>query len=186
VVGLLDIKTGLLLNYLDDHTAKVNDIAFSPDGTQFATVGKDKQLLVWEVAARPLYRTSEALRGAVYMANSIAGLRDAVPQTWVAKSEESARYSVTIEQKSSSIIQGCSYSEGHTLQRVLSKVDITVTEIAKKRIVARTTLSGEPPIVCPDVYSFSKPIEQTVGPNPDVTAVISWLRRTLPALAAKK
>src|SRR5581483_11359133 len=46
---LWDVASGKLMSLSRGHTDTVDSIAFSPDGRRLASVGRDRQMLVWEV-----------------------------------------------------------------------------------------------------------------------------------------
>ena len=49
-VKIWDTKTGRFLLTLSGHSLKVEDLAFSPDGNWLATVSRDKQAKLWNIA----------------------------------------------------------------------------------------------------------------------------------------
>ncbi|MEL7531680.1 MAG: hypothetical protein AAFN10_10250 [Bacteroidota bacterium] len=48
---LLDLKSGEILRVFEGHSGEVSAIAFSPDGKQIISGGKDKKIILWDIEA---------------------------------------------------------------------------------------------------------------------------------------
>ncbi len=55
-VKLVDVATGKEVRAMKGHTAAVSALAFSPDGKQIASGGKDNTIALWDLATGRLTR----------------------------------------------------------------------------------------------------------------------------------
>ncbi len=81
-VEIFDVPSGRSRAQLDGHTGKVMGMAFSPDGTRFATISKDKSFRVWNTEDWKLLVEQELEEEGAALAFSPDGNELAVATGW--------------------------------------------------------------------------------------------------------
>lgn len=74
MVRLHDIKTGSCYKARDDaqqHASSVNGVAWAPDGSQFATVGDDGCIKLWDGVAQCVSSTMESAHGGAPLLSAV-------------------------------------------------------------------------------------------------------------------
>lgn len=75
--------------------------------------------------------------------------------------------------------QSCSYTHGHTLERMRRNTTLTVIDILTKKIVAKSKLLGSNPPACPANRSFYGTVDQSYGDTVSYEQMNSWLDKAI-------
>ncbi len=110
--------------------------------------------------------------------NILGGFADVVPSTWIAESEELARYEIHLLAHET-FVETCSYTGNLRLHRIQIDVEVTISDLLTGEQVDNHTFTGSEPEACPETITVNQ--EQTVSwtiGNPVSADFEQWLLDT--------
>jgi WD40 repeat protein len=139
-----------LVSYLWGHSAKVNSIAFSPDGKILASGSSDKTIILWDVNSPNNPIKISTLKGHTASVNSIAfspdgkilasGGADTLIILWDVSSPNAPRILTTIQGHSDSVNSVAFSPDGRTLASGSSDATINLWDVSSKNNPIKLTL----------------------------------------------
>ena len=96
----------------------------------------------------------------------------------VAKMPGEFKFVITRDSKSRNV-QSCPYTNGRTLYRVQSYVEVELLEVATGKLIAKKTIYGSSPPSCPMVHYFTGMTDSLGGGSPDNAKIDEWVGQVL-------